>query len=115
MFRAGLDLTIVTGRETSRTTTDILSPKVEGSQIDAHLDWRDEVHGERYGYSSPMCRASKMPHVAGIVQVGLRSVGSARLTEIEAAGTMAATSRAPGERRFYAELLTLLGAPVRSC
>ncbi|RUU03380.1 agmatinase [Mesorhizobium sp. USDA-HM6] len=54
-------------------------------QIDAHIDWRDEVHGERYGYSSPMRRASEMPHVAGIVQVGLRSVGSAGLTEIEAA------------------------------
>ncbi|MQB41408.1 agmatinase [Rhizobium sp. ICMP 5592] len=54
-------------------------------QIDAHIDWRDEVHGERYGYSSPMRRASEMPHVAGIVQVGLRSVGSARLTDIEAA------------------------------
>ncbi|QND60292.1 agmatinase [Mesorhizobium huakuii] len=54
-------------------------------QIDAHIDWRDEVHGERYGYSSPMRRASEMPHVAGMVQVGLRSVGSARLAEIEAA------------------------------
>lgn len=54
-------------------------------QIDAHIDWRDEVHDERYGYSSPMRRASEMPHVAGMVQVGLRSVGSARLAEIEAA------------------------------
>ncbi len=54
-------------------------------QIDAHIDWRDEVHGERYGYSSPMRRASAMPHVAGMVQVGLRSVGSARRAEIEAA------------------------------
>ncbi|RUV41193.1 agmatinase [Mesorhizobium sp. M1A.T.Ca.IN.004.03.1.1] len=54
-------------------------------QIDAHIDWRDEVHGERYGYSSPMRRVSEMPHVAGMVQVGLRSVGSARLAEIEAA------------------------------
>ncbi|MFS8110454.1 agmatinase [Rhizobium jaguaris] len=54
-------------------------------QIDAHIDWRDDLHGERHGYSSPMRRASEMPHVAGIVQVGLRGVGSARLTEIEAA------------------------------
>jgi agmatinase len=54
-------------------------------QIDAHIDWRDEAHGERYGYSSPMRRASEMPHIAGIVQVGLRSVGSARLADIEAA------------------------------
>lgn len=54
-------------------------------QIDAHIDWRDEVHGERYGYSSPMRRASEMPHVAGIVQVGLRSVGSARSADVDAA------------------------------
>lgn len=54
-------------------------------QIDAHLDWRDELHGERYGYSNPMRRASEMPHVAGMVQVGIRSVGSARLAEVEAA------------------------------
>ncbi|MGJ4855822.1 agmatinase [Labrys sp. La1] len=54
-------------------------------QIDAHIDWRDELHGERHGYSSPMRRASEMGHVAGIVQVGMRGVGSARLAEIEAA------------------------------
>lgn len=54
-------------------------------QIDAHIDWRDELHGERFGYSNPMRRASEMTHVAGIVQVGMRGVGSARLEEIEAA------------------------------
>ncbi len=54
-------------------------------QIDAHIDWRDERYGESLGFSSTMRRASEMPHVAGMVQVGLRSVGSARLTEIEAA------------------------------
>lgn len=54
-------------------------------QIDAHIDWRDERDGERYGYSNPMRRASEMAHVAGIVQVGLRGVGSARIAEVEAA------------------------------
>lgn len=54
-------------------------------QIDAHIDWRDELNGERHGYSSPMRRASEMAHVAGIVQVGMRGVGSARAEEIEAA------------------------------
>ncbi|MBS9479275.1 agmatinase [Ancylobacter radicis] len=54
-------------------------------QIDAHIDWRDERFGERYGYSNPMRRASEMAHVAGMVQVGIRSVGSARLAEVEAA------------------------------
>ncbi len=54
-------------------------------QIDAHIDWRDEVRGERFGYSSPMRRASEMDHVSGIVQIGIRSVGSARKAEVEAA------------------------------
>lgn len=54
-------------------------------QIDAHIDWRDEIHGERFGYSSPMRRASEMPHVAGIIQVGIRGLGSARSSELETA------------------------------
>jgi agmatinase len=54
-------------------------------QIDAHIDWRDALDGERFGYSSPMRRASEMAHVGGMVQVGLRGVGSARPAEIEAA------------------------------
>ncbi len=54
-------------------------------QIDAHIDWRDELQGERYGYSSPMRRVSEMPHVAGMVQVGLRSVGSARPSDVKEA------------------------------
>jgi len=51
-------------------------------QIDAHLDWRDEVRGEKYGYSSPMRRASEMPWIRGMVQVGLRGIGSARSVEV---------------------------------
>jgi agmatinase len=54
-------------------------------QIDAHIDWRDERHGEPMGYSSTMRRASEMPHVAGIVQVGIRGLGSARPIEVETA------------------------------
>ncbi|OCW59313.1 agmatinase [Hoeflea olei] len=70
-------------------------------QIDAHIDWRDEIRGARYGYSSPMRRASEMPHVAGLVQVGLRSVGSARREEIEAA--RAYGSRFVTARQIHAE------------
>jgi agmatinase len=51
-------------------------------QVDAHLDFRHEVDGVRDGYSSPMRRASELPHVAGIVQVGLRGVGSARPADV---------------------------------
>lgn len=65
-------------------------------QVDAHLDFRDEVDGVRAGYSSPMRRASEMPHVARIVQVGLRGVGSARpgdVADARAAGNVLVTAR----------------------
>jgi len=51
-------------------------------QIDAHIDWRDERFGERLGFSSTMRRASEMGHVKGIVQVGMRGLGSAREKEV---------------------------------
>jgi len=47
-------------------------------QIDAHIDWRDEVDGVQMGLSSTMRRVSETPHIAGIVQVGARAIGSAR-------------------------------------
>jgi agmatinase len=47
-------------------------------QIDAHIDYRDEVDGVRDGYSSPMRRASEMAWVKRIVHCGIRGVGSAR-------------------------------------
>lgn len=50
-------------------------------QIDAHIDWRDAVDGERLGLSSTMRRASEMAHVAQIVQVGQRGIGSARMSD----------------------------------
>lgn len=53
-------------------------------QIDAHIDYRDEVEGIPDGYSSPMRRAAEMPWVERIVHVGTRGVGSARLEDVEA-------------------------------
>jgi agmatinase len=70
-------------------------------QVDAHLDFRDQVAGVRDGYSSPMRRASEMEHVERIVQVGLRGVGSARSTdadEARAAGNQLISARELGER-----------------
>jgi len=54
-------------------------------QIDAHIDWRDEVGGERFGYSSTMRRASELAQVEAIVQVGARGPGSARAADVDAA------------------------------
>lgn len=51
-------------------------------QIDAHLDYRDEVGGVREGYSSSMRRLRELPFVETIAQVGLRDIGSARTREV---------------------------------
>ena len=52
-------------------------------QIDAHIDWRDEVGGITHGFSSPMRRASELPWIKGITQVGARGTGTARKQEYE--------------------------------
>lgn len=65
-------------------------------QIDAHMDWREEVRGARRGYSSTMRRASEMPWIKGMTQIGLRCAGSAREEEARAA------------RAWGAELVTAL-------
>ncbi len=54
-------------------------------QIDAHIDWRDAVAGERLGLSSTMRRVSEMEHVGAMVQVGQRGIGSARAGDLAAA------------------------------
>ena len=53
--------------------------------LDAHLDWRDHVNGVKDGYSSPIRRASELPWVDRIVQIGMRGIGSARKEEVDAA------------------------------
>lgn len=58
---------------------------VDVLQIDAHIDWRDSLGGIRDGYSSTMRRASELPFVRSITQVGMRGVGSARPEEVAAA------------------------------
>ena len=70
-------------------------------QVDAHLDFRDEVSGVRDGYSSTMRRAAEMEHVARVLQVGLRGVGSARTADVadaRAAGNLLVTARELRER-----------------
>jgi agmatinase len=59
-------------------------------QVDAHIDWRDEIWGERFGYSSTMRRASEMSHIASLIQIGARGPGSARRSDVEDARTWGA-------------------------
>ena len=62
---------------------DTLAQTLTLVHVDAHLDWRDEVDGEHEGYSSPIRRASEMPWIGEIVQIGMRGIGSARVGEVE--------------------------------
>jgi agmatinase len=51
--------------------------------IDAHLDFRDEIDGERFGRSSPARRMSELPQVRSVTQIGLRGIGGSRTSELE--------------------------------
>lgn len=57
--------------------------KITLVQVDAHIDWREEINGETDGYSSPIRRASEMDWIGDIVQIGIRGIGSARTSEVE--------------------------------
>jgi len=65
-------------------------------QIDAHIDWRDEVEGLKLGLSSTMRRASEMGWIERIIQVGARGTGSARVSDYRDA-------RGAGVRFFFAD------------
>ncbi|MEM7538809.1 MAG: agmatinase [Chloroflexota bacterium] len=62
---------------------EVFGSEVTLVQVDAHLDWRDEINGEKEGYSSPIKRASEMPWINEIIQIGLRGIGSARQQEVD--------------------------------
>lgn len=71
-------------------------------QIDAHIDWRDEVQGERWGLSSTMRRASELAGVKAMVQIGARGIGSARPSDV-------ADARAAGARIIDMRMLRAKG------
>jgi agmatinase len=91
-------------------------------QIDAHIDFRNEIDGNREGWSSPMRRAAESEWVSGIAQIGLRSIGSARQQEVDDAlaygsvmipalelhtqGVEAALARIPDQELYYITLDT---------
>jgi len=86
-------------------------------QLDAHIDWREEVNGVTQGLSSTMRRMSEMPWVTGMAQIGMRGFGSARQQEHDAAvawgsvliraeelhslGAAAVVERIPAASRYY--------------
>jgi agmatinase len=70
-------------------------------QIDAHADWGDVIQGNPVGYGSPMRRASEMPWITAMVQIGLRGLGSGDSWQINDAKTWG--SHLVESRRLHAE------------
>jgi agmatinase len=70
-------------------------------QIDAHADWGDVIQGNPLGYGSPMRRASEMPWITGMTQIGMRGLGSGDTWQIRDARAWGA--HLVESRRFHAE------------
>ena len=71
--------------------------------IDAHLDFRDDFAGERFGRSSPARRISELPQVKNVTQIGLRGIGGSGTREFEdarAAGHRLITAAEVHERGY---------------
>ena len=85
-------------------------------QVDAHVDWGRTIRGNPLGYGSTMRRASEMPWVAAMVQVGMRGLGSGMADQMDDArawGSQIVTARALRQRGI-APVLDLVprGRPV---
>jgi agmatinase len=81
-------------------------------QIDAHADWGDIIQGNPFGYGSPMRRASEMPWITGMVQIGMRGLGSGdswQIRDAEAWGAHLVPSR-----QFHAEGVNAALSPIIS-
>jgi agmatinase len=87
--------------------------------IDAHLDFRDEVGGVRFGHGCPIRRVAELPFVRDIVSLGIRGLRASE-DDLEAArvrgnrvvtaawirhaGVVAALAQVPHAERIYVTL-----------
>ncbi len=88
-------------------------------QFDSHQDFVDERHGVKFGHGNVMRRASELPFVSGISQIGLRSlqkyadtleaarrygIRTVTASELRRGGPRAAASCVPAGARCYLTL-----------
>jgi agmatinase len=64
--------------------------------FDAHMDWRDQIDGIRFGNASPLRRVKELPFVKEMVQLGIRDVRTTadQVADAENAGAKVFTRRA---------------------
>jgi len=68
-------------------------------QLDAHLDFVNEMFGVREGQGNPMRRISEMEHVSGITQIGIRGQGSSSRQDFDDARAYGSTIIGPRQFR----------------
>jgi agmatinase len=61
--------------------------------IDAHMDWRDNIDGVRFGNASPLRRSKELPFVRNMVHLGIRDVRTSadQVADAEKAGARVIT------------------------
>jgi agmatinase len=62
-------------------------------QIDAHMDWRDEVGGVKHANASPLRRSKELSFVRNMAHIGIRDVRTSddQVADAEAAGAIVVT------------------------
>jgi agmatinase len=81
-------------------------------QFDAHLDFVNERHGQRFGQGSPIRRASELPHVTKIAQLGIRGIGSSSRQDFDDARAYGNLILSPRQIRARGIPATLDALPV---
>ncbi len=82
-------------------------------QVDAHMDYRDEIGGLREGYGSPIRRSAELDCVVSMAQIGVRGWGAAREGDVEdalAAGSIIFTAEQVHDRGMEAVLADIPAA-----
>jgi agmatinase len=80
--------------------------------IDAHMDWRDNIDGVRFGNASPLRRSKELPFVRNMVHLGIRDVRTSadQVADAEKAGAKVFTReqiRDEGVKRILDHMPTL--------
>jgi agmatinase len=68
-------------------------------QFDAHLDFVDHRHGQKFGQGSPMRRAAEMDHVTVMAQFGIRGSGSSSYEDFQDARAYGSVIKSVNEIR----------------
>ena len=61
--------------------------------FDAHMDWRDDIDGVKFGNASPLRRSKELPFVRNMAHIGIRDIRTSedQIADAEAAGAVVIT------------------------